>query len=257
MTTTPATWPGDVITLGIDIGGTGLKAALVDAKGTMIGERVKIATPYPCPPPLLIASLRDLTSPLTGYGRVSVGFPGLVRGGVVLEVPAFSRREYGGPPDPDLVRQWQGYPLADALARAFQLPTTVVNDADMQGAAVVTGDGVEFVMTLGTGVGTALFDNGRLLPHFDLSHGPFRKGMTFDIALGEAHRQRIGTKHWRPQVREAIECFHDMLFFDHIYVGGGNAKRLGPDDVGPKGTIVPNTAGILGGVRIWQMTGQT
>jgi polyphosphate glucokinase len=80
--------------------------------------------------------------------------------------------------------------------------------------------------------------------------------MTFDIALGEAHRQEIGTKTWRPQVRRAIECFHDMLFFDRIYVGGGNAQRLDPADVGPKGVIVPNTAGILGGVRIWQMTGR-
>jgi polyphosphate glucokinase len=79
--------------------------------------------------------------------------------------------------------------------------------------------------------------------------------MTFDIALGEARRHEIGTKRWRPQVSRAIECFHDMLFFDRIYVGGGNAQRLDPADVGPKGVIVPNTAGILGGVRIWQMTG--
>jgi polyphosphate glucokinase len=79
--------------------------------------------------------------------------------------------------------------------------------------------------------------------------------MTFDIALGEARRQEIGTKRWRPQVHKAIGCFHDMLFFDRIYVGGGNAQRLDPGDIGPKGVIVPNTAGILGGVRIWQMTG--
>lgn len=255
MTTVPTTWPHDVHTLGIDIGGTGLKAAIVDAQGVMVSDRHKIPTPYPCPPPLLIDSLRTLTAPLEGYQRVSVGFPGLVRHGVVLEVPAFSRREYGGPPDPALVADWSGFPLADALAHAFALPTIVVNDADMQGAAVVEGHGVEFVMTLGTGVGTALFNDGTLLPHFDLSHGPFRKGMTFDIALGEARRQEIGTKRWRPQVHKAIGCFHDMLFFDRIYVGGGNAQRLDPGDIGPKGVIVPNTAGILGGVRIWQMTG--
>lgn len=256
VTTLPTTWPHDVLTLGIDIGGTGLKAALVDAQGAMVGDRVKVPTPYPCPPELLVQSLVDLTAPLAGYHRVSVGFPGLVRHGIVLEVPAFSRREYGGAPDPALVREWDGFPLADALARAYNLPTVVVNDADMQGAAVVEGHGVEFMMTLGTGVGTALFNDGVLLPHFDLSHGPFRKGMTFDIALGEARRQEIGTKRWRPQVRRAIECFHDMLFFDRIYVGGGNAQRLDATDVGPKGVIVPNTAGILGGVRIWQMTGR-
>lgn len=257
MTMIPTTWPHDVLTLGIDIGGTGLKAAVVDSQGVMASDRVKVPTPYPCPPPLLVQSLIDLTAPLSGYHRVSVGFPGLVRHGVVLEVPAFSRREYGGPSDPELASQWDRFPLADALAHAFALPTVVVNDADMQGAAVIEGRGVEFVMTLGTGVGTALFSDGTLLPHFDLSHGPFRKGMTFDIALGEARRSDIGTKRWVPQVRQAITCFHDMLFYDHIYVGGGNAKRLDPTDVGPKGSIVPNTAGILGGVRIWQMTGHS
>lgn len=248
-------WPADVLTLGIDVGGTGLKAALVDSTGVMVSPKVKVPTPYPCPPDQLIAHLTALTADLTGYHRVSVGFPGLVRGGIVLEVPAFSRQVYGGPPDPRLVAAWDGFHLADALARAFALPVVVVNDADMQGAAVVQGDGVEFVLTLGTGVGTALFNDGRLLPHFDLSHGPFRKDMTTDIALGEARRQEIGTHKWRPEVRQAIANFHDMLFFDRVYVGGGNAKRLDPSDVGPKGVIVPNTAGILGGVRIWQMTG--
>jgi polyphosphate glucokinase len=256
MTTYPTDWPADVVTLGIDVGGTGLKAALVDSAGAMVGERLRIATPYPCPPPLLISTLRDMTSELSGYHRVSVGFPGLVRHGIVLEVPAFSRREYGGPPDPQLTEQWHGFTLTDALAKAFDLPTIVVNDADMQGAAVVEGHGVEFVMTLGTGVGTSLFNDGTLLPHFDLSHGPFRKGMSIDIALGEARRKEIGTRRWRPAVRRAIGYFHDMLYFDRIYVGGGNAQRLASSDVGEKGVIVPNRAGILGGVRIWHMTGQ-
>ena len=252
-TGTPS-WPVDVLTLCIDVGGTGLKAALVDASGAMVSDKVKMATPYPCPPERLLESLTGLTRDLDEYHRVSVGFPGLVRRGVVLEVPAFSRQEYGGPPDPALVALWSGYRLADGLAHSFDLPVLVVNDADMQGAAVIQGVGVEFVMTLGTGVGTALFSDGMLLPHFDLSHGPFGDGMTTDIALGEAQRKKLGTKKWLPKVREAIANFHDMLWFDRIYIGGGNAKRLEPGDVGSKGVIVPNTAGILGGVRIWQMT---
>jgi len=251
----PPAWPHDVLTLAVDIGGTGLKGALVDSAGVMVSDKVKVPTPYPCPPERLVAEIVGLTQPLHGYHRVSIGFPGLVRRGVVLTVPAFSRREYGGPQDPDLANLWSGFHLADAFAHAFNLPVLVVNDADMQGAAVVHGQGVEFVMTLGTGVGTALFSEGQLLPHFELSHSPFRKGMTTDIALGEARRQEIGTKHWVPEVRQAIENFHAMLWFDRIYVGGGNAKRLDTADVGPKGIIVPNTAGILGGVRIWQMAG--
>lgn len=253
MTTMPTTWPHDVLTLSIDVGGTGLKAGIVDAAGVMVGERVKIPTPYPCPPERLISSLLDLTAPLGPHLRVSVGFPGLVRHGVVLEVPSLSRREYGGPADPEMVAAWSGFHLADALAHAFDQPVLVANDADVQGAAVVQGNGLEFVMTLGTGVGTALFYDGSLLPHFELSHGPFTRTKSIDIALGEAHRKRIGTKKWIPMVRRTIEIFHDILYFDHLYVGGGNAQRLDPADVGPKGVIVPNSAGIRGGVRIWQL----
>lgn len=260
-TSVPATWPHDVNTLCIDIGGTGLKAAVVDAAGVMVSPRIKRPTPYPCPPDTLVSELMALASEVagsatgtSGYLRVSAGFPGLIRGGVVLEVPAFSRQAYGGPPDSALVAAWSGFPLAQTLAQTFHLPVTVVNDADMQGAAVVEGTGIEFVMTLGTGVGTALFDAGQLLPHFELSHGPLRKGMTTDIALGEASRRKLGTKHWRPLVREAIDMFHDMLYYDRIYVGGGNAARLRVPDVGPRGMIIPNTAGILGGVRLWSLT---
>lgn len=250
----PLTWPHDVLTLCIDIGGTGLKAGVVDANGVMVSARVKRPTPYPCPPDRLVAELGQLVTPLSGYLRVSAGFPGLVRSGVVIDVPSLSRRTYGGPRDPDLASAWSRFPLAAALAHAFQLPVTVVNDADMQGAAVVEGRGLEFVMTLGTGVGTALFESGQLLPHFELSHGPFKKGRTTDALLGEASRRKLGTKHWRPLVREALDMYQRMLFYDRVYVGGGNAARLQPPDVAPLGVIIPNTAGILGGVRIWSMT---
>ena len=249
------TWPHDVRTLAVDVGGSGIKASVLDSAGVLLVERVRMDTPYPCPPERLVASILELISTLPRAHRASVGFPGLVRDGRVIEVPSLSRASYDGEADPTLVARWHGFDLGHELALALDIPTLVVNDADMQGAAVVHGQGVEFVMTLGTGVGTALFSEGQLLPHFELSHGPFRKGMTTDIALGEARRQEIGTKHWVPEVRQAIENFHAMLWFDRIYVGGGNAKRLDTADVGPKGIIVPNTAGILGGVRIWQMAG--
>jgi len=129
----------------------------------------------------------------------------------------------------------------------------VVNDADMQGCAVVQGQGLEFVMTLGTGVGTALFNEGRLLPHLELSHGPFRRGETTDVALGNSARQAVGNEKWTKRVRKSIDHFHEMLWFDHLYVGGGNAKHLSASDVGPKGRLILNSAGILGGVRIWDL----
>ncbi len=255
MTTakTETVWPPDVLTLSIDIGGSGLKASIVNAQGVMTTERVRVDTPYPCPPDRLVETVVALVQPLLTVHRVSVGFPGLVRHGHVIEVPSLSRAEYGGDRDRDLADAWHGFDLAHALAQSFQLPTKVVNDADMQGCAVARGEGLEFVMTLGTGVGTALFNDGALLPHLELSHGPFREGLTFDIALGNAQRKEIGNERWTKRVRKAIAAFDDMLFFDRLYVGGGNAKQLSAADVGSKGEIVPNTSGILGGVRVWDL----
>jgi polyphosphate glucokinase len=239
-------------TLAIDIGGTGLKAALLGEDGAMLGERVRVATPYPCPPPTLVGELRKLTGQLPAFDRVSAGFPGMVRGGVVREVPALSRASLGGPRDDGLASAWSGFDLATALEEAFGRPVRVANDADVQGCAVVKGQGFEFVMTLGTGCGTSLFWQGGLLPHMELSHGPFRDGETFDQQLGEVSRQQIGNRRWRKRVERAIAAFDAMLLFDHLYIGGGNATHLHPEELGAKTTIVPNVAGILGGIKLWE-----
>lgn len=250
------TWPIDVRTLAIDIGGSGFKASVLDPAGQMTTDRVRVDTPYPCHPETLVATLGELVQPLGTVHRASVGFPGLVRHGHVLEVPSLSRREYGGDRDPELADAWHGFDLGTALAQLLTVPTKVVNDADMQGCAVVEGRGMEFVMTLGTGVGTALFSDGALLPHLELSHGVFKGDMSIDIALGNAARKEIGNERWAKRVRRAIHWFNEMLWFDRIYIGGGNAKHLAVADAGPKGQIIPNTAGITGGVRIWSLDSQ-
>ena len=250
---TGTVWPHEVRTLAIDVGGSGLKASVLDQHGQMTTERRRVDTPYPCPPETLISTIAVLIDPLRDTHRASVGFPGLVRRGRVIEVPSLSRAEYAGHCDPGLARAWSEFDLGSALAELLRVPTKVVNDADMQGCAVVQGQGLEFVMTLGTGVGTALFNEGRLLPHLELSHGPFRRGETTDIALGNASRRSVGNEKWVKRVRRSIAHFHEMLWFDRLYVGGGNAKHLSAVDVGPKGTIIPNSAGIQGGVRIWDL----
>jgi polyphosphate glucokinase len=247
-------WPHNVMTLGIDVGGSGIKGAVLDAEGRMTTDRVRVATPYPCPPQRLLAEVQAVAAQLPRANRVSVGFPGLVRNGRVLQVPALSRATYGGDPDPSLAARWKGFWLAEEMAAMFGMPTKVVNDADMQGCAVVTGKGFEFVMTLGTGVGVALFNEGALLPHMELSHGPFRGGVSFDLTLGNAGRKDLGRRKWRRLVNEAIGWFDEMLFFDTIYIGGGNAKHLDPEDLPGKAVVVPNTAGITGGVRVWDLT---
>lgn len=239
------------ITLCIDIGGTGLKAALVSLDGSLLSDRVKVKTPYPCPPELLVERLLRLTEDFAEYERVSVAFPGLVRAGIVGNVPSLSRATYDGDADPELVSKWHGFDLQQRLAEAFDKPLRVANDADVQGSAVVTGKGFEFVMTLGTGVGTAIFQDGVLLPHLELSHALFRTDTDFDAAIGNAARKRIGNSRWTQRVMKAIGIFDDFLFFDACHIGGGNAARLAEVPLPPKCRIVSNMAGLLGGVRLW------
>ncbi len=252
MATQAMGWP-EVRTLAIDVGGSGLKGAILDSKGEMLTERVRIETPYPCPPDRLVSSLTGLTADLGERHRVSVGFPGLVRNGRVRNIPSLSRTTYDGDADPELETAWRGFDLAGALSTAFGVPTKVANDADVQGCAVVTGEGFEFVMTLGTGVGTALFLDGRLLPHLEAGHAPFRKGDTFEEQLGNVARKDIGNDRWRTRVLEAIIAYDRFLFFDTIHIGGGNAKHLDPLDLPHHARIVDNTAGITGGVRLWDL----
>ncbi len=241
-------------TLAIDIGGTGLKASVLDDTGRMEQDRVRLATPYPLSPQKLVTVLEDLIKPLPPFDRVSVGFPGMVRGGHILSAPHFvSPDGPGGTPVPKLVKAWGRFDLESELARVTGKPVKVANDADLQGAAVVTGKGFETVLTLGTGVGTAFFLEGRLLPHFEFAHTPFRKGGTYNDEIGDAARKSIGSKKWQKRVLDAVDTFRALTFFDHCFIGGGNSARIDvplPDDV----SLVDNNAGILGGIKLWERT---
>ncbi len=245
--------PRHPFTLAVDVGGTGLKASVLDAGGTMVADRVKIPTPYPSPPETLVSALVGLMAPLPEAERASVGFPGMVRDGVVLSAPHFSTKHGPGTPvDHQLFTRWSRFDLATALTTAFGIPTKVANDADIQGAAVVSGRGLELVVTLGTGFGTGLFYQGQLMPHLEIAHQPFRKGETYDEQLGEATRKEIGEERWNKRVMRAINAMRALTYFDHLYIGGGNSRRVLrhhlPDDV----TVIDNTAGILGGIRLWE-----
>ena len=226
-------------TLAIDIGGTGLKASVLDAEGKMLHDRVRVETPVGKPPEGIIEALAGLVAPLPAYDRISVGFPGVVRDGKVR-----TAANLGHP-------AWIGFDLAKALQKRLKKPTRVVNDADMQGLAAVKGKGVELVVTLGTGFGTALYLDGRLAPHLELAHHPFRKGESYEEQLGNAARKKAGAKKWNKRIQRAIETLRLLIHFDHLYIGGGNAKKITftPDvDV----TIISNEAGIKGGVALWR-----
>jgi polyphosphate glucokinase len=240
-------------TLAVDVGGTGLKASVLDASGKLLADRVRVRTAYPCPPARLVDRLASLARPLPAFERVSIGFPGVVRKGVVLTAPEFvTRSGPGSPVAKKLLAAWTGFDLAGAMSTRLGHPVRVANDADIQGLEVVSGSGVELVVTLGTGVGTALLVDGRLSSHLELAHHPFRKGETYDEQLGNAALEKIGAKKWRRRAHAAFCNFHVLLNYDRLYIGGGNAQLL-DGHVDPSVTIVGNIAGILGGIKLWDL----
>jgi polyphosphate glucokinase len=239
------------ITLAIDIGGTGLKATALDSKGAMLTERVRVETPYPLPPSRLVEELQQLVAPVTHFDRVSVGFPGMVRSGLILSAPHLVlRKGPGSARDPKLVKEWHRFDLATALADAFGKPTRVVNDADLQALDAASGTGLEVVVTLGTGFGTGVVMDGRLAPHLEIAQHRFRKGETYDEQIGDAARKEVGNTRWNHRVREAIAALETMMMFDHLYIGGGNARHL-TGRFASNVTIIDQNAGLLGGIRLW------
>jgi polyphosphate glucokinase len=234
---------GGPFTLAIDVGGTGLKASVLSPTGDMTTERVRIDTPHPCTPAVLVDSLAQLAEQLTAQGqrwdRISVGFPGLVRHGIVHTAPNLSTEAFAG------------FNLTHALAERLGAPCRAINDADMQGLAVIAGKGVEMVCTLGTGFGTALFYDGRLQVHLEIAHLPFRNGETYDQHIGDTARNEAGTKKWLKRVHRAIANMYTLTNYDRLYIGGGNAKHLADEKLADNITLVDNSAGILGGIRLW------
>ena len=226
-------------TLSIDIGGSGLKASVLDDAGQFTVPPVRVETPRPLDSSILVHAIQDLVRPLPRWDRVAVGFPGVVRRGVIRTAPNLGTEVF------------QGFDLAAALAEALGAPTRVGNDAEVQGLAAIHGTGVELVITLGTGFGSALFADGRPCAHLELGHHEFRKGRTYEEALGEAALEKSGKRKWRRRVRRAVDQLRVLTDFDHLYIGGGNARHLEADQLPPDVSTVDNKDGILGGIRLW------
>lgn len=225
-------------TLAIDIGGSHLKASLLDRDGAIIRGPVRIDTPRSATPQAVLEGLRGLAGELPGFDRVSVGFPGVVRHGRTLTAANL---------DP---AAWRNFPLAVMLRQSLDRPVRVLNDAEVQGLGVISGRGVECVVTLGTGMGFALFQDGRLGPHLELAHHRLRKRATYEDAVGNAALESAGRRKWNRKVRRAIASIQQLVMYDMLYLGGGNAKHL-DRDLPPQVRIVDNAAGMTGGIRLW------
>ena len=232
--------PDALRTLAVDIGGSGIKLALLDDRGRMIGTRLRVPTPAPPVAPEVIAETIDRAAgPLGRFDRASVGFPGMVRNGRVLTAPNLG------------TELWAGFDLETALASRWGKPVRVMNDADVQGFGAIRGEGIEMVLTLGTGAGTAIFSDGRVMPHLELAHHPVRGKRTYDEYVGDAALEAAGKKKWNRRVAHVIGVLRRLVNFDRLYIGGGNAKHI-RFELPPDVAVVPNSSGLTGGFALWR-----
>jgi polyphosphate glucokinase len=230
--------PKPIITLAVDIGGTGTKTMLLDETGQSISERLRDETPHPATPEAIVDIIVKQAGQHGNFDRISVGFPGVVHDGVIFSAP-------------NLDKSWEGFDLANALSSRLGKPARVANDADVQGYAAIQGKGVELVITLGTGLGSALYLDGKLVPNLELAHHPFRGDKTYEECVGVKALKKSGKKKWNRDVARAIQELRKAINFQSLYIGGGNAKKL--DGTLPTDTkVVDNTAGLLGGIALWR-----
>ncbi len=228
----------DLKVLSVDIGGSHIKATILNSKGELQIEYKRVITPAPASPENVITTIKNLVKGFSEYNKVSVGFPGYVRDGTIITAPNLG------------TEVWKNVNLAKKLEDELGQPVRVVNDADMQGLGVVSGKGFEMVITLGTGFGTALLQDGYLLPHLELAHHPIGKRTTYDDYIGEKAFEKIGKEKWNKRMEKVLKVLKTVFNYDYLYVGGGNSKNL---DITLDSNIklVSNKDGIKGGSRLW------
>nr|HEX4318129.1 ROK family protein [Kofleriaceae bacterium] len=208
------------------------------ADGASLTERVRVETPRPATPQAILEALIALVAPLGDFDRVSVGFPGVVIDNVTRTAP-------------NLHVSWKGFELGKALAERLGKPVRVLNDAGVQGFGVIEGKGLEMVLTLGTGLGCALYLDGRYVPNLELAHHPFGNGKTYEEYVGAKALKKVGKKKWNKRVRRVIAQVLPIWNPHKLYLGGGNAKHL-KIELPTNCRTTENIAGLLGGIALWR-----
>jgi polyphosphate glucokinase len=229
------------ITFCLDVGGTGIKGFTADAADRPTSDRVRLETPHPAQPDAVLDVVAEIVKQMPPFDRVAAGFPGVVVQGRTLTAP-------------NLDPEWAGFDLAAALEKLTGQPARVANDAGVQGLAVIEGVGTELVLTLGTGMGFALYIDGHYVPNIEMAHHPFRNKKTYEDLVSNAALHKVGKKRWNRRVKKVIAQLARIFNYRILYLGGGNAKEIHfdlPDNV----KTVENIAGLLGGVKLWQQPG--
>ena len=202
--------------LGIDIGGSGIKGAPVDlTTGSLVAPRFRIPTPQPATPDAMIPVMAQVVQHFDWSGPIGCGFPAVIRAGTVHTAANI---------DPS----WIGVPIVDELTRATGVPVRVINDADAAGLAEMRWGvgrdraGVVLILTFGTGIGSALFVDGKLVPNTELGHIEIRgKEAERRASNGVRERKDLSWERWAARVDEYLDTLERLIWPDLIIIGGG------------------------------------
>lgn len=207
--------------LGIDVGGSGIKGAIVNTEtGELVTERHRIPTPQPATPENIGETVKKLVDHFNYTGKIGVGFPAVVQNGVVLTAA-------------NIDELWIGLPINEFLSQKTACKVFALNDADAAGYAEVKfGAGKNFagkilLLTIGTGIGTALFLNGQLFTNTELGH-LFYKNSTIEKYAADAVRknEELSWKKWGKRFNNVLAYFENLLYPDMFIIGGGVSKKM-------------------------------
>jgi len=226
--------------LTIDIGGSFIKATVLSQQGELLQDYERLKTPEPATPQKVLETIQNLISDLLDYDKISVGFPGYLKKGIVQTAPNLG------------TELWKRVNLNKLISEALNKPVRIINDADLQGLGVVSEKGLEMVITLGTGFGSALLLDGHLLPHLELAHHPITRSKTYDDYIGDNALKKIGVKKWNKRMKKVLDILKTVFNYDRLYIGGGNSGKLN-FKLDENIKIITNKDGIKGGARLWQL----
>ncbi|MBC7565982.1 MAG: ROK family protein [Pedobacter sp.] len=227
--------------LSIDIGGTSVKGCILSKDGDMVTDFIKVPTPKKSTPEAIINCIKEILKSFNDdFNKVSIGFPGYVKKGIVETAPNLAKNS------------WLNVDLAQQVSNLLNLPVRLINDADQQALGIVSGKGFEIVLTVGTGFGTALVYDGELLPHLELAHLPVTKKKDYDSYIGTEALEEFGIKKWNERVQRIIQIYKTVFNYDTLYIGGGNSKHI-DFELDHNIKLVTNRDGIKGGAKLWQV----
>ena len=208
--------------LGIDIGGTGIKSAIVDTEnGELQGDKQRIETPRPASPQAIGKTLKSVLAEHRWNGPVGIGFPSVIQHGISRSAA-------------NIDKAFIDFPVADYFSKQTACPVYIANDADVAGLAEmrfgagINQPGVVLIVTIGTGLGTALFNNGQLMPNTELGHIFLDNGIEAERHASEAVRitEKLKWKEWSARFNHYLGTMENLLWPDLIILGGGVSKKL-------------------------------